>query len=147
MTDRQYRYDTLLAINADLREELRRMEEIATTHMKTYQVWHHRQLLVEILQEPDAELDFIKTILDIDSKNYHTWAYRQWLLAHFNKKDLWAGEIPFVEQMLKADFRNNSAWNHRFFVLWSNGRRENDETEEEILRWDIQYAMPFKYEF
>ncbi|GJJ14985.1 hypothetical protein Clacol_009255 [Clathrus columnatus] len=136
----QYRYDTLLAIKADLREELRRMDELATTHMKTYQVWHHRQLLIEQLHEPDSELDFIKTILDIDSKNYHTWGYRQWILAHFNREDLWIAEIRYVEQMLKKDLRNNSAWNHRFFVLWSNGRRESGEIQDEFLRTEIQFV-------
>lgn len=141
VSDRQYRYDTLLAIKADLRKELRHMDEVATTHMKTYQVWHHRQLLIEQIQEPGDELNFIKTILDIDSKNYHTWAYRQWILAHFNREDLWAEEIAYIEQLLKKDLRNNSAWNHRFFVVWSSGWCQEDETQEEVLRREIQYVV------
>ncbi|KAG8895170.1 CAAX geranylgeranyltransferase alpha subunit [Tulasnella sp. 403] len=76
----------------------------------------------------------------VDAKNYHTWAYRQWLLAEFNSPELWAGELDFVEEMLKNDIRNNSAWNHRFFVVWITGVREGEEDREEIARREIDYT-------
>ena len=37
-------------------------------------------------------------------------SHRQFILQHF---DLWHEELPFVEQLLQEDIRNNSAWNHR----------------------------------
>ena len=37
----------------------------------------------------------------------------QWLVARFS---LWSTELPFVDSLLDADVRNNSAWNHRYFV-------------------------------
>lgn len=83
------------------------MDEIATKHLKTYQVWHHRRLLMISLRTPGPELVFIGRGLQEDSKNYHTWAYRQWVLAHFSEDDLWAGELPFVERLLEEDVRNN----------------------------------------
>jgi len=113
------------------------MDEIGTEHMKTYQVWHHRRLLLQILKTPVPELAFIESVLDIDSKNYHTWSYRQWLLAHFNDDALWTGEIPYVERMLEKDFRNNSAWHHRFFVVWDSGVHTGDENREETLRREL----------
>ena len=30
--------------------------------------------------------------------------------------ELWSAELSFVDALLDADVRNNSAWNHRFFV-------------------------------
>jgi protein farnesyltransferase/geranylgeranyltransferase type-1 subunit alpha len=62
----------------------------------------------------------------LDEKNYHVWSYRQWLVRRF---DLWAPadapaaalanpELRFVERLLAADVRNNSAWNHRWFVVF-----------------------------
>jgi protein farnesyltransferase/geranylgeranyltransferase type-1 subunit alpha len=30
---------------------------------------------------------------------------------------LWDGELFFVDRLLKEDLRNNSAWNHRHFVI------------------------------
>lgn len=56
----------------------------------------------------------------LDSKNYHVWSYRQWLVKRFALWD--EGEIEACEMLLKMDVRNNSAWNHRWFVVF--GRDE-----------------------
>ena len=37
-------------------------------------------------------------------------SHRQFILQQFK---LWHEELPFVEQLLREDIRNNSAWNHR----------------------------------
>lgn len=50
-----------------------------------------------------------------DAKNYHVWSYRQWLVRHFS---LWDSELPYLETLLQEDIRNNSAWNHRWFVVF-----------------------------
>lgn len=158
---RQYRYRVLLAINAPLDEELKLMDPLATQHMKSYQVWHHRRLLFTQLTAipltattakplPDAfelatsELDFIGSVLALDSKNYHTWSYRQWILAHLNDERLWLGELPYVDDMLETDVRNNSAWHHRFFITFSRGSRSSGATQEEqagVLQREITYVQ------
>ncbi|KAF9028033.1 protein prenylyltransferase [Hymenopellis radicata] len=104
----QYRYETLLALNKSLYDELRYMDPIAVRHLKNYQVWHHRQ-----------ELAFLAQSLQTDTKNYHTWSYRQWLLAYFNPEDIWPTELDWVERLISDDVRNNSAWHHRFFLVFS----------------------------
>lgn len=138
---RQYRYKTLLALNSDLREELKLMDPITSRFLKTYQVWHHRRLILTQLRSIDiaqSELTFIENILRLDAKNYHTWSYRQWLLTYFNDEDvLWVGEKGYVEELLRADARNNSAWHHRFFVVWQAGVRKGDEDREDVLRREL----------
>lgn len=114
------------------------MDDIATKFLKTYQVWHHRRLLAPEVRKPAYELDFIAKGLQEDAKNYHTWAYRQWILAEFNEDDLWAGELQFVEDMLRQDVRNNSAWHHRFFVLWDSGVHAGQEDRAETLRNELR---------
>jgi protein farnesyltransferase/geranylgeranyltransferase type-1 subunit alpha len=136
----RYRYETLLELKADLAAELEFMNDVAIRHLKSYQVWHHRRLLLTQLGTPGRELAFIARVLRDDSKNYHTWAYREWVLAHFNQNDLWAGELEFVEKLLDEDLRNNSAWHHRFFVVWDSGVREGDEDREAVLRREINYV-------
>lgn len=90
------------------------------------------------LKDPLPELAFIKQgLVEVDAKNYHTWAYRQWLLLHFNDDILWGGELDFAEEMIDADVRNNSAWNHRFFVVWQSGVRKGDEDREAVLRREL----------
>lgn len=134
---RQYRYQTLIALNAPLDTELRLMDELAVQYLKTYQVWHHRRLLVQRTNDPAPELAFIANALQIDTKNYHTWSYRQWILAHFNNDALWRDELAFVERMLDGDLRNNSAWHHRFFVVFQSGVRKGDEDRDAVVRREL----------
>ncbi|KAF8902558.1 hypothetical protein CPB84DRAFT_1775678 [Gymnopilus junonius] len=157
----QYRYETLLALlpstdvasSPILEAEVRLMDELAVLFLKTYQVWHHRRLLVSLTRQPKRELDFIKKGLEADAKNYHTWSYRQWLLGSFAGRgasvtdgvedvdeDLWIGELDFVDSMLAQDVRNNSAWHHRFFVVWGCGVRDGDEDRERVLKRELIYA-------
>ena len=146
LTLRQYRYDTLIALGAPLETELELMDEISKTFIKYYQIWHHRRLLQTKLCKPLPELMFISKILAIDEKNYHTWAYRQWLLVHFNQPSLWDGELPFVELLLSGDVRNNSAWHHRFFVVFETGAHpgslEDEEGggKDEVLRRELRFV-------
>lgn len=59
-------------------------------------------------------------------------ANRQWLVRRFN---LWEnGEIEYLNELLDDDVRNNSAWNHRFFVLFGRGEPLPDETIEKEIR-------------
>ncbi|EIW54989.1 protein prenylyltransferase [Trametes versicolor FP-101664 SS1] len=140
----QHRYKTLIALKSDLEEELRLMDDIAKQFMKTYQVWHHRRLLLTAINSVDVaalELEFLRDVLEADSKNYHTWSYRQWILAHFNNEArLWARERGYAETLLDADVRNNSAWHHRFFVVFASGVRLGDEDREQVRRRELAYV-------
>lgn len=144
---------TLGRKDARLQRELEWMEEVSSSNLKSYQVWQHRRLILAArlalpmtgekngagvegpAQLISNELQFIASVLDKDSKNYHTWAYRQWVLAEYAGMELpgsparseamaalWQGELPYVNRLLAEDVRNNSAWNHRFFVLFGSGR-------------------------
>ena len=87
----------------------------------------------------------------VDSKNYHAWAHRQWALAALARRcggggcscdaplstvvprapDAPAGwawppaivahELAFARGLLREDVRNNSAWSHRFLALAAVG--------------------------
>jgi len=85
---------------------------------KSYQAWQHRALVVELLGDSSKEIDFVNQVLKIDAKNYHTWTYRQSLLCRYNQPEMWAGELSSIEGLLVDDIRNNSAWNHRFFIVF-----------------------------
>lgn len=85
----------------------------------TFYIRHHRQVLLESQTHfpniPEKELDFLMEMFAQDSKNYHVWTYRHWLVRRFNLWDL-PREIEDVESLIKADVRNNSAWNHRYML-------------------------------
>ena len=81
--------------------------------------------------------------LDQDSKNYHTWAYRQWVLAHFGGlgprdvkveaagagqyPQLWEADIIYADSMIQKDVRNNSAFNHRWFCIFGRAMQGRSE--------------------
>ncbi|KAI8146244.1 GK24478 [Fennellomyces sp. T-0311] len=136
----QYRQEVLFAIDADLRQELGYIDEVASEQAKNYQIWHHRQVIVDKLGDGSQELDFINGILDEDSKNYHAWSYRQWVVSRF---DLWNQEFQYTDDLLVFDIRNNSAWNHRHFVLFNRPQGASQEdiaSEIEFAKKKIQQA-------
>jgi protein farnesyltransferase/geranylgeranyltransferase type-1 subunit alpha len=67
---------------------------------------------------PPKELDFLMKMFSLDSKNYHVWTYRHWLVRHFNLWDT-EREIRDVETLINRDVRNNSAWNHRYVLRFA----------------------------
>ena len=98
---------------------------------------------------PPEEPDFLMDMFAQDSKNYHVWTYRHWLVRHFR---LWDSprEIADVEKLIDEDVRNNSAWNHRFMLRF--GPRENQldaglpasgsgtVVDEDVVDAELEYA-------
>lgn len=181
--DRKYRADTLLELKTELVQELELLDAMVKQHLKSYQVWYgetpppyrtnpadpvktdfekrfpfftrrqHRRTIVLALDDPSRELDFTARALSFDAKNYHTWAYRQFVLCHFysdaemgsspasrssrtsskeERDKVWSGELDYVEKLIRDDIRNNSAWNQRFFVAFESQMGGADVGEREI---------------
>ncbi|KAJ5486173.1 hypothetical protein N7530_000473 [Penicillium desertorum] len=114
-----YRAKILFALDKDLNEELNWLNDVSLKYLKNYQIWHHRQVLLSSKTHfptfPPKEADFLMEMFAQDSKNYHVWTYRHWLVRHFRLWDQ-PRELEDVEFLLKADVRNNSAWNHRYML-------------------------------
>lgn len=162
-----YRAAILKKLNSDLYEELKWVNEVALANQKNYQIWHHRQLLVDtlypslanrtaVLAFAKSETDFMAQMFELDSKNYHVWSYRQYLVQ---KIDLFpsqtagaesgVNELSEVEFLLRQDVRNNSAWSHRFFLVFSDpgncttgfGALEHDpKVPEAIIEREIEFS-------
>ncbi|KAF2255251.1 protein prenylyltransferase [Trematosphaeria pertusa] len=132
-----YRAKTLSQINASLRDEIAWLNPTALKHLKNYQIWHHRQTIIDALDSPDGEADFIATMLEQDAKNYHVWSYRQWLVKRFGLFDD-EEELRWTESMIESDVRNNSAWNHRWFLVV--GGRDGQAIGEDVVAREIDYA-------
>jgi len=75
----------------------------------------------------EEELRLTKDLLICDSKNYHAWQHRQWILSIFRD---FSNEMEYINSLLHDDVRNNSAWNQRHFVIVSLG----DFTSDNLLR-------------
>ncbi|KAF7286777.1 hypothetical protein GWI33_004399 [Rhynchophorus ferrugineus] len=129
----QFRREILKALNKDLNEELEYIGKVILKQTKNYQVWHHRRIIVEWLQDPSKEKYLTEKSLSEDAKNYHAWQHRQWVIKTYN---LYDGELEYVDQLLQDDVKNNSAWNQRYFVV-------NNTTgfTQETLNREIDYTL------
>ncbi len=72
--------DTVQHLGNIYEQELDWIEALVAENPKSYQIWHYRRCIIELLGDPSREIDFINRQLDIDSKNYHGWSYRY---SHF----------------------------------------------------------------
>jgi hypothetical protein len=84
----------------------------------------------------DRNLTATKEALELDAKNIHAWTHRGWVVKKFGLQD---AERRFTEAMITRDVRNNSAWNQRFVVTFS----ENDEVTNEALKRTVDSELAF----
>ena len=155
-----YRFSIVSALGLPIEDEIAWLNEVSLEHLKNYQIWHHRRLLMDyyyptISSDPEklaqlvrSERRFIASMFAEDAKNYHVWSYRQYLvpkLAMFGPE-----ELESTEAFISEDVRNNSAWSHRFFVVFSDPAHatpESHSTEHDpkvpsgIIDREIQYAQ------
>ncbi|RYP42376.1 hypothetical protein DL767_000298 [Monosporascus sp. MG133] len=143
-----YRFAIVEALNISIPDEIEWLNAVSLEHLKNYQIWHHRQLLLDhyypaIASSADdvkdlarSELDFVSQMLALDAKNYHVWSYRQYLVRKLGAA-LWpsndpgyggdeeggGAELSDLGRLIDEDVRNNSAWSHRFFVVFSDPGR------------------------
>lgn len=160
-----YRAATLFALDSSIEDELEWVNEIALDNQKNYQIWHHRQLLIDhlytsIKDDPvkiqdlgEEEVSFMTKMFDEDSKNYHVWSYRQYLVRKLNLFN--AAELKSIETLLRKDIRNNSAWSHRFFVVFSDPAHSTPGSKatshdplipDSILDREIEFAKAATFE-
>ena len=111
---------------------------MALENPKNYQVWNHMRLVSAVLGKASADrnLTATKEALELDAKNIHAWTHRGWVAKSFGLQD---AERRFTEAMITRDVRNNSAWNQRFVVTFS----ENDEVTNEALKLRVDSELAF----
>ncbi|KAI1174013.1 putative geranylgeranyltransferase type I alpha subunit [Nemania sp. FL0916] len=155
-----YRLEIVKALNIPIPDELEWLNDVSLEHLKNYQIWHHRQQLIDmhyptIQSDADAvaalasdEHSFLTRMLSKDTKNYHVWSYRQYMVRRLG---LWDSdtEMGNVDMMINQDVRNNSAWAHRFFLVFSNtaystpdshGTEHDPRVPAQVIDREISYT-------
>jgi protein farnesyltransferase/geranylgeranyltransferase type-1 subunit alpha len=133
---RLYRAKTVSEIGRSLQDEIAWLNPTALKHLKNYQIWHHRHTIIDALGTPEGEPEFISTMLEQDSKNYHVWSYRQWLVKRFDLFDK-PEELEWTHSMIEQDVRNNSAWNHRYYLVVGG---PEGKPSEDVAKREIEYV-------
>ncbi len=98
--------------------ELEFMQEVNLMNTKNYQLWNHRRVVIQMLfplpqaqAQPALAMDtlelytledefaYLAGVTADDSKHYHAWAHRQWLVRAY---DRWRGEMDFTTGLLQV---------------------------------------------
>lgn len=136
-----FRLDIIKHLGKDLFEELNWCEEVAIANEKNYQIWNYRQRVIELILEDPAlaaqfqvrrELPIFQMMISMDEKNHHVWLYRNWFVKRFKLYDD-SGELEFVNKLIDKDARNNSAWTHKFFLLFSRNDASENIVAQELV--------------
>ena len=111
-------FDSLSVAKARIQEDLGLASQLGGNNPKNYQVWYHRRALLEafhtLAMQPnsssttatetlesdsieflESELDYLDGVLDHDSKNYHAWSHRQWLVRTINSQKVWDEDVEY----------------------------------------------------
>ena len=87
---------------------------------KSYWIWNHRIwcLKLDNLSDWENELKLIKQFLTVDSRNFHVWSYRRFIIKCMKdiSKDsdiIDFEEFKFTTSMINKDISNYSAWHNR----------------------------------
>lgn len=155
-----YRFAIVQSLQIPIPEEMAWLNEVSLANLKNYQIWHHRRLVLDryvatLADQPAAlaalaasEQAFLEQILAEDTKNYHVWSYRQHMVPKLGV--FGAGEVAAADAWIATDVRNNSAWAHRFFVVFSDpghatpgalARARDPRVPGEILDREVAYAQ------
>lgn len=113
-----------------MKQELKWARDFVSSSPKNYQVWHHRACIVELLNDPADELEQMIKDFMLEPKNYHAWQYRQWLIQSFGSS--LSEELKLLDELLRIDVYNNSAWNHRSFVFLILGNKDHSWLSSEV---------------
>lgn len=106
-----------------LTEELYFVTQQLHRSPKSYWIWNHRMwcLQMDHLSDWDGELKLIDKFLQVDSRNYHVWSYRRFIIG-CQKRDtnvdlsdelIDYNEFKFTTKMINKDISNYSAWHNR----------------------------------
>lgn len=154
-----YRFKIISTLDLPVPDEIAWLNEVALTYLKNYQIWHHRQLLIDhyhpkIASDAEklsklarSETQFINTMLAEDAKNYHVWSYRQYLVRKLSLFTL--PELLSTQNLIEDDVRNNSAWAHRFLVVFSDPKHSTEGSHpteadprvpQDVLDREVAYA-------
>ncbi|KZT60974.1 protein prenylyltransferase [Calocera cornea HHB12733] len=153
----QYRYRTLLSLNSPLTAELHLLSKLLPTHLKSYQAWNHRRLLLLQLGKKAArgELAFAEIALAKDAKNYHTWVYREWLLCNFfaptpaitasshpdpEQESGSAEPVPVIEELDEDESADEDVWREE--VAFTDRMLEDDVRNNSV--WHHRFFVLFE---
>lgn len=142
----------LLQDSNELNENWDWLDQISTAVSKNYQIWHFRQLLLQIDRYNTeaqylSEIDLVQMIIQKDKKHYHVWTHYKFLMDEIQanaqvvtrQKSL-KKALEFTLELIEFDVYNNSAWTFRFHLIQKFAEIEYQKKEIDIVTQAYQKA-------
>ncbi|KAK7525127.1 uncharacterized protein IWZ02DRAFT_224718 [Phyllosticta citriasiana] len=132
---------------------------------KCYWIWNHRQWLLqqstELVPQSHArrlwqeELGLVGKMLSRDSRNFHGWSYRRFVVAHLEalpsedgqNTSMTEPEFEYTTKMINTNLSNFSAWHNRTKLIprLLDERKANEETRREFLKAEFELIQKALY--
>ncbi|KAM9912988.1 hypothetical protein OXX69_002040 [Metschnikowia pulcherrima] len=118
--------DRCEALNTDLLVAMEMMKRFP----KCYWIWNHRRWCLETLDETknadwNRELAIVSKVLMMDSRNFHGWQYRRYVVSHLEQEarskephsgtelEISLREFQYTTETINKSTANFSAWHNR----------------------------------
>jgi geranylgeranyl transferase type-2 subunit alpha len=129
---------------------------------KCYWIWNHRNWLLregEALMGAEAahklwsgELQLINKMLHADSRNFHAWSYRRFVVSQIERltppvesggaqKSLAESEFEYTTKMIKTNLSNFSAWHNRSQLIPDILRERNADAKARRAFLDSELSL------
>jgi protein farnesyltransferase/geranylgeranyltransferase type-1 subunit alpha len=111
-------FDSWKVAKQRIQQDLSLSSQLGGNNPKNYQVWYHRRALLEAFDKLatqdatfpstletleseflESELEYLAGVLNHDSKNYHAWSHRQWLIRTVNQPAVWDQDLQYSKSI------------------------------------------------
>lgn len=102
---------------AILKQDISLIDSLLLRAPKSYWVWNHRRWVLDNMpvKQYDKELKIINYMLDLDSRNFHGWDYRRYIIGMNVSTP--EKEFEYTNLKIKQNFSNYSAWHYRSKII------------------------------
>ncbi|ANZ78018.1 BA75_04573T0 [Komagataella pastoris] len=138
-------------------KELQFVGKQLKSYPKVYWIWNHRKWLIEQddLFDLKQEMALIDKMLTMDSRNYHVWAYRRYIVGLVQSKmereeDIILSnmeEFNYTTKLIEENISNYSAWHNRSQLLQKllNSKTEGFEDKYSFLVKELSFLQNAYY--
>ncbi|KAL2862881.1 Rab geranylgeranyltransferase BET4 [Aspergillus lucknowensis] len=145
-------------IAALIRTDLQFLIPLLRSFPKCYWIWNYRMWLLEEAKHllPNVvarqlwqeELALAGKMLSLDSRNFHGWGYRRFVVETLetlspkeeNQKNLTEAEFEYAKKMISTNLSNFSAWHYRTKLIQRllSEKSASDEERKQMLNDELE---------
>ncbi|KAH8697690.1 hypothetical protein BGW36DRAFT_379252 [Talaromyces proteolyticus] len=148
------------SVAAIIKSDLEFLFPLLRSFPKCYWIWNYRLWILDeakrLLPKSVAyefwqkELALVGKMLSMDSRNFHGWGYRRFVVAALedftahdsNAETMTQSEVDYTKKMIGANLSNFSAWHNRTKVIYKllDEQKASDQERKKVLDEELNFA-------